>query len=342
MSDDVLEDLKVATRQALAAGNEDILDELGLAGLLVAPEHGGLGLSEREMALVAAELGRSLTASGFLPTAVVGVSLLSHSDTDEAAELLSALVHKRSRCAVAVTDASSAWSSTAPTVTAESAVDGGWTLTGSSVGLSTPSEPHTVLVAGAVPGGTALFSVAREHFSTTPADLLDPARGMARFDFEAAPARLFAGPDRAEAATRFAYHRGLVAVAAEQLGVARMCLDTSVDYAKNRTQFGSPIGAFQAIKHRCAEVLLDVELAGAVLGEAVRDGSPADAELAFIVATRAAVAASDACIQIHGGIGFTWEHRAHWYFRRARVNATLMGPPSVHRNAIAGSLGLMR
>lgn len=341
MSDDVLEDLKVATRQALAAGDGDILDELGLAGLLVAPEHGGLGLSEREMALVATELGRSLSASGFLPTAVVGVSLLSHSDTDEAAGLLSALVHGRSRCAVAVTDASSAWSSTAPTVTAHSA-GGGWTVTGTTVGLSTPSEPDTVLVAAAISGGNALFSVAREHFSLTPADLLDPARGMARFDFEAAPARLLAGPDRAEAAIRIAYHRCLVAVAAEQLGVARMCLDTSVDYAKNRTQFGSPIGAFQAVKHRCAEVLLDVELAGAVLGEAVRDGSPADAELAFIVATRAALAASNACIQIHGGIGFTWEHQAHWYFRRAPVNATLMGPPSVHRNAIAGSLGLVR
>lgn len=335
MSDDVFDDLKVTTRQALAADGADILDELGLAGLLVDSADGGLGLGEREIALVATELGRSLSPSGFLSTAVLGVTLLAHSDTAAAAELLGELVSGQSRCAVAA----SSWLLSDPTITGES-VDGCWTLTGNTLGLSTPGEPDTVLVAAATPTGTQVFAVAREDVSVTAADLLDPARGMAQLGFAAALARLLAGPEQAEAATRSAYRRGLVAVAAEQLGIARMCLEMSVEYAKTRTQFGSPIGSFQAVKHRCAEVLLEVELGGAVLAGVVGDGSPTDAELAFIVATRAALAASDACIQIHGGIGFTWEHKAHWYFRRARVNATLMGPPSVHRAAIAGSLGL--
>ncbi len=254
-SDDVLEDLRVTTRQALAVGSGDILDELGLAGLLVDPAHGGLGLADREMALVATELGRSLSASAFLPTAVLGATLLSDCQTDEAAELLSAVAEGRHRCAVAVTDGASSWSSATSTITAEPAADGGWTLTGSTVGLSTPSEPDVVLVAAATPGGVALFSVAGEHFSLTPADLLDPGRGLAQFDFEAAPATLLAGPDRADAVVRAAYRRALVAVAAEQVGLARMCLESSVEYAKSRTQFGSPIGAFQAVKHRCADVL---------------------------------------------------------------------------------------
>ena len=101
-------------------------------------------------------------------------------------------------------------------------------------------------------------------------------------------------------------------MAAEQIGVARACLDSAVDYAKTRSQFGAPIGSFQAIKHRCAEVLLDVEFADAVLADAVdAERALPDAELAFIVASRAAVAAAEACIHIHGGIGFTWEHSAH-------------------------------
>jgi alkylation response protein AidB-like acyl-CoA dehydrogenase len=122
--------------------------------------------------------------------------------------------------------------------------------------------------------------------------------------------------------------------------VARACLETAVEYAKARNQFGSPIGSFQAIKHRCAEVLLDVEFADAVLELAVHSGTSVDAELAFIVATRAALSAAESSIQIHGGIGFTWEHSAHRYLRRARVNATLLGPSGVHRDAIAASAGL--
>ncbi|MCB0936633.1 MAG: acyl-CoA/acyl-ACP dehydrogenase [Mycobacterium sp.] len=336
MSDDMLDDLRATTRRALAADGADILDELGLAGLLVDYDRGGLGLGEREMTLVATELGRALSFSGFLATAVLGVTLLSDSDTAEAAGLLEELGSGQSRCAVA----SSSWMPSAPTVIGQ-LVDGHWAVSGSTLGLFTPSEPDTVLVAAATPAGTQLFSVAREYVSVTAADLLDPARGMAQLEFAAAAARLLAGPEQTEVATRRAYHRGLVAVAAEQLGIARMCLEMSVEYAKSRTQFGSPIGSFQAVKHRCAEVLLDVELGDAVLAEAVVGRSVVDDELAFIVATRAALAASDACIQIHGGIGFTWEHKAHWYFRRARVNATLMGPPSVHRAAIAGSLDLV-
>lgn len=114
----------------------------------------------------------------------------------------------------------------------------------------------------------------------------------------------------------------------------------SVDYAKTRTQFGAPIGSFQAIKHRLADTLLDVEMAAGVLEQAVSSCSVDDAELAFVVGTRAATSAAESGIHIHGGTGFTWEHSAHWYLRRALVNASLLGSAAAHREAIAASAGI--
>lgn len=339
MSAELFDDLRTTTRQALSAGAGDVVDELELAGLLVDSERGGLGLGEREMVLVATELGRAVSPSAFVPTAVLAASLLTHVDTDAAAKLLAALVAGEIRCAVAIADASWAAPSRAPVV-ATSAGASGWLLSGTVWAISTPSQPDTMLTLAAVDDGAALFAVAADQVTVTPADQLDPTRGLIEAALTRAPGRLLAAPAAAADGIAAAYRRALLAIGAEQLGVARTCLDMAVEHAKTRTQFGSPIGSFQAIKHRCAEVLLDVELADAVLDQAVGSGASADAELAFIVATRAALAAAESCIHIHGGIGFTWEHRAHWYLRRARVNATLMGPSGVHREAIAVSAGL--
>lgn len=339
MSAELLEDLRRTTRQALSAGAGDVVDELDLAAMLLDADRGGLGLGDREMTLVASELGRALSPSSFLSTAVLAVTVLAHPDTEAATEVL-ATVANGTGCAVAIADADASWAPPAPTVVATATAEGGWLLDGTAWGLSTPSQPEMMLVAAAIDSDTALFVLAPSDVEVTPADELDSARGLIRIALAQAPARLLSDGDAAAEAIAAAYRRGLLAVGAEQLGVARYCLEAAVEYAKARNQFGSPIGSFQAIKHRCAEVLLDVELADAVLDQAVNSGVPVDAELAFTVATRAAISAAESCIHIHGGIGFTWEHSAHRYLRRARINATLLGPSAVHREAIAASAGL--
>jgi alkylation response protein AidB-like acyl-CoA dehydrogenase len=268
---------------------------------------------------------------------VLAVTLLAQADTDAATALLAAVVADGTRCAVAVADGDASWKPPTPPVVATPAADGDWLLGGTVWGLSTPAQPDTVLTVAATDDGPAIFAVPADHVEVMHADELDAARGMIEVGLSQAPARLlFAGVAAAEAIGA-AYRRGLLAIGAEQLGVARACLEAAVGYAKTRTQFGSPIGSFQAIKHRCSEVLLDVELAEAMLDQAVGCETHVDAELAFIVASRAALSAAESCIHIHGGIGFTWEHSAHRYLRRARVNATLLGPPAGHRDAVAAS-----
>jgi alkylation response protein AidB-like acyl-CoA dehydrogenase len=334
VSSDLLEDLRTTTRQALTAGGGDVVDQLDLAGLLLDGEVGGLGMGEREMVLVAEEIGRRAAQSAFLPTAVLASTLLAHGHAD-AAELSKSLGQKRYAVALAASDGS--WA--APSVIATASAEGGWLLGGTALGL-TPAAPDALLVIAKTTEGAALFVADVDAATMTAADEFDPGRGLIEVSFDQARGRLVAGAATAAGAIAAAYRRALLAVGAEQLGVARACLEMTVDYAKTRTQFGAPIGSFQAIKHRCAEVLLDTELADATVQQAVDTGALADAELAFIVATRAAVSAAESCIHVHGGIGFTWEHSAHWYLRRARVNATLLGSPGLHRSAIAESAGL--
>jgi alkylation response protein AidB-like acyl-CoA dehydrogenase len=336
MSSDLLEELRTTTRQALAAdSSDDVVDQLDLAGLLVDGEFGGLGMGDREMVLVGEEIGRSKASSSFLATVVLASTLLSFGESD-AAELLKEL--PLSRYVVALSGAVGSWLSGPPSVVATRSAQDGWLLSGRAWGLTNPGVSQRVLAAASTADGVALFVAHVDRAAVTVADEFDPGRGLVEVGFDGTPARLIGGA--AADALRAAYRRALLTVGAEQLGVARTCLETSVEYAKTRTQFGAPIGSFQSIKHRCADVLLDAELADAVLQQAVESAELADSELAFIVATRAAVFAAESCIHIHGGIGFTWEHPAHWYLRRARVNATLLGPPGLHRSAIAESAGL--
>jgi alkylation response protein AidB-like acyl-CoA dehydrogenase len=340
MSAELLEDLRTTTRQALSAGAGDVVDELDLAGLLVDSDRGGLGMGDREVVLVAEELGRALSPSVFLPTVVLASTMLARAGTEAADKLLAAVATGEIRCAVAVGYTEASQKPIPPGVVATPTSGGGWLLNGSVWGLSPPAQPYALLTDAATDDGAAIFAVDVEQAEVTVADQLDSPRGLIEVALSQTPGRLLSGRDQATGAIAEAYRRGLLAVGAEQLGVARTCLTTAVEYAKTRTQFGAPIGSFQAIKHRCAELLLDVELADAVVDQAVQSGISVDAELAFVVATRAALSAAESCIHIHGGIGFTWEHSAHRYLRRARVNATLMGPSAVHRDAVAASAGL--
>ncbi|MGV0643927.1 acyl-CoA dehydrogenase family protein [Mycolicibacterium sp. XJ2546] len=336
MSSDLLEDLRKTTRQALTAGGGDVVDQLDLVGLLLDGQSGGLGMGEREMVLVGEEIGRQTAPSAFLPSVILAATLLSHGNVD-GIELTKELAGNR--YAVALAGLNTAATAMPPAAVVATGGTGGWLLDGTSWGLAPPCDFDAVLVVAVSGPGLALF-VADGTAATVTADQLDPSRGLVEVTLERAPARIAVEATAAAGALRAAYRRAVLTVAAEQLGVARACLEMAVEHAKTRNQFGAPIGSFQAIKHRCAEVLLDAEFADAAIQQAIQTTGFDDLELAFLVATRAAVSAAQSCIHVHGGIGFTWEHPAHWYLRRAKVNATLFGPPSMHRNAIAESVGV--
>jgi alkylation response protein AidB-like acyl-CoA dehydrogenase len=175
---------------------------------------------------------------------------------------------------------------------------------------------------------------------------LDQTRKLARLEFEGVPGRLIGSPGDGHAVIGHVLDVAAIALAAEQLGGAARTLDMAVAYAKARHQFGRPIGSFQALKHRMADLLLEVEsLRGAVgyAAAAVAEGSPEVPVLASLIKAYASetyfhVAAEN--IQIHGGIGFTWEHDAHLYFKRAKSSELLLGDASYHRERLADRIGL--
>jgi alkylation response protein AidB-like acyl-CoA dehydrogenase len=177
-------------------------------------------------------------------------------------------------------------------------------------------------------------------------DTLDRTRRQARVSLADAPATLLGTEGEAGGAVSVMLDHAAAALAAEQVGGAQRVLDMAVEYAKVRTQFGRPIGSFQAIKHKCADMLVDVERARAAAQYAALVASSGGDDLPLVVSTAKAfcsevsVRAATANIQVHGGIGFTWEHSAHLYFKRAHTSAALFGDPTAHRARVAGRLFL--
>jgi alkylation response protein AidB-like acyl-CoA dehydrogenase len=175
---------------------------------------------------------------------------------------------------------------------------------------------------------------------------MDQTRKLARLEFAATPARLIGSPGDAAAILDRTLDVAAIALAAEQLGGAQRALDMAVGYAKVREQFGRPIGSFQTIKHRCADLLLEVESLRSAVGyaaAAVAEGSaeiPVLASLAKAYASETFFHVAAENIQIHGGIGFTWEHDAHLYFKRAKSSELFLGDPAYHRERLATRIGL--
>ena len=173
----------------------------------------------------------------------------------------------------------------------------------------------------------------------------DATRKYARLDFAATPATLLGPVDGAAPALARVYDLGCVALACEQVGVAERALDMARDYALLRTQFGRPIGSFQAIKHKLADVLLELEAArsaawfGLWAADARPDELPVVASIAQATCSAAAYLATAENIQVHGGIGYTWEHPAHLYFRRATTSRMWLGDPAGHYERLLSRLG---
>jgi alkylation response protein AidB-like acyl-CoA dehydrogenase len=207
---------------------------------------------------------------------------------------------------------------------------------------------NLLLVVGRDPAGLSLFAVRPDAAGLvrTPLDTLDQTRKQARLEFVDTPARLIGPAGGALSGLARTLDLAAVALAAEQVGGAQRCLDAAVDYAKNRIQFGRPIGSFQAIKHKCADMLVEVESARSAAYYAAWTAEDDSAELP-VVASLAKSYCSDAFvnaaaqnIQIHGGMGFTWEHPAHLYYRRAKSSELMLGDPAYHRELIIQRMGL--
>jgi alkylation response protein AidB-like acyl-CoA dehydrogenase len=313
--------------------------ELGVLGMSVPEADGGVGGSLVDQAVAVEEFGAVLACGPLFGTVYLAIPALVACPAGSARDdLLAALVEGERTAAFAVPDRAGALDPSALTVTAD-----GDTLTGVVERVVDGDSASEFLVAATGSGGVSLYAVAADApgVQRTPLVTMDPTRPQATVAFDGAAGRLLAGPQEAERVITHALQVGAALLATEQVGAAQHLLDLSVDYAKSRLQFGRQIGSFQAIKHKLADMLVDLEHARSAAYHAVwalSDGSD-DPALAVSIAQALSSAAlqriATDTIQVHGGIGFTWEHQAHLYFKRAATDAALLGSAEQHRSRVA-------
>ena len=322
-------------------------DQMGLVGLAIPEEFGGQGFSFVELGIVIEEMGRALLPSPYFASVVLAANLIMHSGDDAAKKrYLPNIASGGTVATVAVTEESGRWEVGAIRTRARS-TDDGWVLDGTKAYVLDGSSADVIFVAAHTDAGLSLFAVDRfDSVIRRPLSTLDQTRKQARIEFNATPASLVGREGEAWPVLMRTLALGCAALATEQVGGAQRCLELAVDYAKMRRQFGKPIGSFQAIRHKCADILLDVECARGVAHYAVRaaaqlsDELSAVASLAKACSSDAYARAAAANIQIHGGIGFTWEHPAHLYYKRAKSSGHLLGDPTFHRRLLAGEIGI--
>ncbi len=324
----------------------ELAGQLGLAGLLVPAGYGGAGCGLAEAGVVLQELGRGLVSVPYLSSAVLAVTALLASGDDAAqADLLPRLATGELLAAVAVSGPGGRADVTpgSPGVTA-SRSPGGAVLDGEALYVVDGHVAGVLLVAGRDEGGARLYRVAADApgLTRTAMSVLDATRNLTRLGFSGVPARPLGPAGSGAAALGRVLDTALVALAAEAVGGAEQALDLAVSHAKQRVQFGRPIGSFQAVKHKCADMFVALEGARAALdGALLGAGDPGAAALVAALQCSAAYThITTEAIQVLGGIGFTWEHPAHLYFRRARTSAVLFGTETQHRAALADRLGL--
>ncbi len=337
--------------QVLAAG-------VGCAGLLIPDAYGGAGASYREAAVVAEETGRAAAPVPYLGSAVVATAaLLAAPD----AGLLSGLAAGTLTVALAVPFASRPFASRPDASRPDGGLPGDVRvmppqpgdpagqvrLTGTITGVADALPADELLVpADGVPAGLYAVRAAGPGVTRTPVVSLDQTRQLADLTLDNAVGRPVATGPGAVEALRAALTAGAAMLASEQLGLAEKCLELTVGYVKERYQFARPVGSFQAVKHRLADVWVAVSQARAAARYAaacLAEGDP-DTPVAVALAKAAcgevATLAAQECVQLHGGIGFTWEHPAHLYLKRAKSASTGFGSPDWHRGTLASLAGL--
>jgi alkylation response protein AidB-like acyl-CoA dehydrogenase len=317
--------------------------QLGLQGLHVPEEHGGSGFGFAELAIVFEELGRTLLPSPYLATAALGVNAILNAATpQQQAELLPRIATGQEVATLAYAEALDGPDGLM--VEAKATADG-YALSGHARHVLDGATASLLVVPARVDGELGLFVVegSATGLTRTPMAGVDLTRRQARLDLDGVGAQRLGDSDAA-GALRTTLQQAAVCLSAEMVGGAQVCLDMAVQYSKDRYQFGRPIGSFQAVKHRCADMLVDVECARSAVMYAAWAVEERPEELATVApltkafASDAYVDCANNNIYVHGGIGYTWEHDAHLYLRRAMATKVLLGTPGHHRAHLASQL----
>lgn len=316
-------------------------NELGLHGIAVPEQWGGAGAGMSELAVVFEEMGAALLCAPFFSTvAMATTALLSSGDREAIGDFVPSFVDGSVTATLILNGRLDAWDTGAVTLTAQQ-VDGGYRVSGKAPMVLDGHTADVVLVAANTERGPSLFAVASDAPGLRRRALagLDRTRKVAHLVFEEVPARLIGTDGGAEIPLQRTSDIAALALAAEQLGAAQRCLDMAVDYATSRIQFGRAIGSFQAVKHRCTDMLILVEGARSAVAHAAE---AIDSDEFAIAASVAKMACSEALLQVavdnlrvHGGIGFTWEHDGHLYVRRAKASELMLGSPDFHAQRLA-------
>lgn len=351
---DFLKSVSPSTRVRELMDTEDGVDravwgqmatELGLHGIAIPEQFGGAGAGMAELAVVFEEMGSALLCAPFFATvALAAQAILCSGDPAAMADYLPALVDGSTTATVILNGRLEAWDPRAVTLTARAAGDG-HRISGDADLVLDGHTADVLLAAARTAAGTSLFAVAADADGLVrePLATLDRTRKVARVRFDDVAARLIGTDGEAAPGLATASDLAIVALAAEQVGAAQRCLDMAVDYAKERIQFGRAIGSFQAVKHRCADMLVLVEGARSAAVHAAHcaggDELPIAAAVAKLTCSEAFLQVALDSMRIHGGIGFTWEHDAHLYVRRAKATELVFGSPDHHAQRLAALVG---
>jgi alkylation response protein AidB-like acyl-CoA dehydrogenase len=347
---------RTAGKTAAADGLWGHMVELGWPALTVPEAAGGLGLGAVELAVVVEELGRSIAPGPLLATmSQFTPAVRALGTAEQQLRFLEPVATTGAAGTLALAEESGSFDPIAVTTVATPGEDGGYRLTGVKHGVIEATAATEIVVVARTPGttgedGVGAFVVPASHADAGPIEALDQSRELATVTLHdvVVPAdRVLGSPGAATtAALRLVVQEATVALALESVGTAQQAFDISVAYVKEREQFGVPIGSFQSMKHKLADLLILLERARALGYFAALTIAEGD-ERAAISTSMAKAAAGDAAqriaregIQIHGGIGYTWEHDMHLYVRRLQSSVALFGGPSRHRQLVADSLGV--
>ena len=322
--------------------------EMGVVGLAIDVEYGGAGYGLEELAVVFEELGAMVTPVPLLSSVMASTAIAGAGTDSQKAALLPRIASGETIATVAVFENTHDNAASAPSTIARPS-DIGWVLTGTKRWVTDAMNADRFIVSAHSGDGVGLFVVEREAPEVTVSAMpsLDATRPLGEVVLEGVPVAhdAYLGDAPNSGAMARALDAGVVAMASEQVGGARACLDASVDYAKTRYQFGRPIGSFQAVKHMCANMLVALEHARSVAWHAAAtfddpDESRISVPLAKSVCSDGFLKIAGDNIQVHGGIGFTWEHDAHLYFKRAKADSLLLGSVDSYRDRLADAIGI--
>ena len=327
---------------------QQMANELALQALGIPEEYGGQGFGPVELYVVFEEMGAALLCSPYFSTVALAANAILNVGSDEdKATYLAGIASGETIATLALTDDAGQWDLSTTSTTATKDADN-WKISGVRNYVTDGSLASLILVPAMTSAGLSLFAVAGDAPGLTRVRqaTMDQTRKQSRLELKDVAARLIGVDGAALAGLETTLQIAAAALAAEQVGGAQRVLNNAVAYAKERVQFGRPIGSFQAIKHKCADMLLDVESAKSAAYYAAwsaqerNDELPIAASLAKSFCSEAYFHCAAENIQIHGGIGFTWEHHAHLYFKRAKSSELFLGDPSYHRELLAQRLGI--